>query len=339
MASILDARSCRVLVVDQDAGHVHRIREILEGAGLGRVYGMSPRRATPGRVAAYNPDNDAIEAIQRGIGDGELVPILVFTVTDNPDIRREALRHGASDFLAKPGDRDEVLLRFRNFLSMRAMHVELQERNRSLEEKITRRTRALEESRVEILSRLAMASEWRDDDTGEHTKRVGELCARLACRLGWSDNDVYLIGLAAPLHDLGKIGIPDSILLSSQSLTPEEFTVMKTHTTIGANILSGSRSPMLELAETIAMSHHERWDGSGYPAGLGGEDIPMCGRIVAVADVFDALTHDRPYKRAWPIDEAMAEIAKGSGSHFDPSVVEAFMDVTDAGMPIGGVAA
>ncbi len=114
---------------------------------------------------------------------------------------------------------------------------------------------------------------------------------------------------------------------------------MKTHTTIGANILSGSRSPMLELAETIAMSHHERWDGSGYPAGLGGEDIPMCGRIVAVADVFDALTHDRPYKRAWPIDEAMAEIAKGSGSHFDPSVVEAFMDVTDAGMPIGGVAA
>ncbi len=230
MASILDARSCRVLVVDQDAGHVHRIREILEGAGLGRVYGMSPRRATPGRVAAYNPDIVAvdpgpngfelIEAIQRGIGDGELVPILVFTVTDNPDIRREALRHGASDFLAKPGDRDEVLLRFRNFLSMRAMHVELQERNRSLEEKITRRTRALEESRVEILSRLAMASEWRDDDTGEHTKRVGELCARLACRLGWSDNDVYLIGLAAPLHDLGKIGIPDSILLSSQSLTP-----------------------------------------------------------------------------------------------------------------------
>lgn len=349
MANLWDVRQSRVLVVDQDAGHVQRIRDILEAAGLGKVYGMSPARLTPGRVSAYNPDIiavdpgprgfDLIEAIQQGVGETELVPILVFTVSDEPEIRRAALQHGASDFLAKPGDRDEVLLRFRNFLNMRAMHVELQERNRSLEEKIARRTRALEESKIEILSRLAMASEWRDDDTGEHTKRVGELSARLANRLGWSDNDVFLIGVAAPLHDLGKIGIPDAILLSSQALTQEEFAIMKTHTTIGANILSGSRSSMLELAETIAMSHHERWDGRGYPTGLAGEDIPMCGRIVAVADVFDALTHDRPYKRAWPVEEAIAEITKGAGAHFDPSVVEAFLDVLGISAPMGEAAA
>jgi putative two-component system response regulator len=194
-----------------------------------------------------------------------------------------------------------------------------------------RRTgRELEQAQFEMLARLAAAAEFRDDDTGEHTRRVGDLSVTIAERLGLPDAEIELIRLAAPLHDVGKIAIPDAILGKPGKLTAEEFDEMKTHTTIGAQMLAGSAFALLEMAEQIALTHHEKWDGSGYPAGLAGDAIPIVGRIVAVADVFDALTHSRPYKAAWSTTDAIAEMTSQAGRHFDPRVLAAFLSVGPA---------
>jgi putative two-component system response regulator len=200
-----------------------------------------------------------------------------------------------------------------------------------LEELVRSRTHDLEESRVEILHRLAVAAEYRDCDTGKHTQRVGRIAALLARALGVSSADTELIRLAAPLHDVGKIGIPDQILLTSRKLTCDEFNTMKSHVLIGSTILSGSESALLQMAERIALYHHESWDGTGYSAGLKGDAIPLPARIVSVADTFDALTHERAYKRAWPIEDAMAEIERLSGSKFDPCVVKTFGTLVASG--------
>jgi putative two-component system response regulator len=193
---------------------------------------------------------------------------------------------------------------------------------------VRERTAELEETQIEILERLALAAEYRDDDTGEHTKRVGQMSAEIARGLGLPPAEVELIRRAAPLHDVGKIAIPDSILLKPGRLTPEEFEQMKTHTTLGSKMLSGGRFPLLQRAEEIALTHHERWEGTGY-IGLAGDSIPLAGRIVAVADVFDALTSARPYKTAWPRAEAVEEIRRQSGRQFDPRVVEAFLKIVE----------
>lgn len=194
-----------------------------------------------------------------------------------------------------------------------------------LEVKVARRTQELEAARAETLQRLALAAEFHDEDTSRHTERVGVTAAEIAARLGLDAEQVRQVREAAPLHDVGKLAIPDPILLKPGKLTAEEYEVMKTHAELGARLLSGSSSRELRMAAIIAGCHHERWDGSGYPAGLSGEEIPLVGRIVAVADVFDALTHDRPYKRAWPEERAIAEIRRGAGSQFDPGVVAAFL--------------
>ncbi len=197
--------------------------------------------------------------------------------------------------------------------------------NAELEQRVAARTAALVAAQYETLDRLARAAEARDDDTGQHTARVAETSARLARELGWPDADAEQLGRAAVLHDVGKIGIPNVVLLKPGPLTPAEFAMMRAHTTGGAAILAGSDHPLLQLAEAIALGHHERWDGTGYPRGLAGTAIPLAGRIVAVADVFDALTHTRPYKAAWPIADAAAEVARQSGRQFDPAVVAAFL--------------
>jgi putative two-component system response regulator len=239
---------------------------------------------------------------------------------------------GAKDFVAKPFDYDEVVLRIRNLLETRALYRALADQNGQLEQRVRERTRELEErtrdledAQVEVLERLATAAEFRDDDTGRHTQRVGALAAWLAAAIGLPPDQVQLVRLAAPLHDVGKIGIPDSILRKPDSLTQEELEVMKAHASVGARILAGGRSPLVRMAERVARAHHERWDGSGYPEGLRGERIPIEARLVAVADVVDALTHARPYRPAWPLDEVLALMRAGRGTQFDPAIIDVLL--------------
>ncbi|MCD0170369.1 HD domain-containing phosphohydrolase [Deinococcus sp. 23YEL01] len=202
-----------------------------------------------------------------------------------------------------------------------------QEAREAAEQQVLERTAELARAQHEVVARLAIAAEYRDDTTGEHTRRVGQAAARIARALGWSETQASVLGVAARLHDVGKIAIPDAILLKRGRLTPDEFRQMQSHTVIGSRILSGSRSALLTMAEEIARSHHERWDGSGYPHGLAGNDIPLTGRIVAIADVFDALIQSRPYKAAWTTAEALREIQAQAGRHFDPELVAVAADV------------
>ena len=201
-----------------------------------------------------------------------------------------------------------------------------------LQEKVAERTYELEQARAETLTLIAVVAEYRDEDTSQHTERVGEMSARLAQRLGMDGERVRHLRDAARLHDVGKIAIPDRILLNPGKLSAQEADLMRTHAALGAVLLRRTSSPVLQMASTVAATHHEWWDGSGYPAGLAGERIPLVGRIVTVADVFDALTHDRPYKAAWPVDRAIARINRGAGSQFDPRVVAAFLEVVQGAL-------
>ncbi len=222
--------------------------------------------------------------------------------------------------------------------AQRRAELQLADEARRLQTMVNERTRDLNEARAETLQLLGVASEFRDDETAQHTERIGELAAAIGARMGLSTESVVLLREAAPLHDIGKLAIPDSVLLKPGRLTPPEQEMMHTHTTLGARLLFGSRSPALQLAGVVAESHHEWYDGGGYPQGLLGDDIPLVGRIVGVADVFDALTHERPYKPAWPVEQAVALIRKAAGTQFDPRVVEAFLEILAAGGdPQGGV--
>ena len=227
---------------------------------------------------------------------------------------------------------DQVAQNRANLMSMQLEHEKTQlelevtnRKNAELEGLVSERTQELEASQVEMIERLAIAAEFRDAETGEHTKRVGDMCAEIATRLGWKPRDVELLRQAARLHDIGKIAIPDGILLKPDRLTDDEREIINTHTSQGAKMLENGHSELVRLAHLIALTHHERWDGQGYPRGIAGQEIPMVGRIVALADVFDALTHPRPYKNAWSINEGIAEIKRQSGRHFDPQVVEVFL--------------
>jgi putative two-component system response regulator len=333
--------NARILVVDDEEANVQLLERILEIAGYRNVVStMDPRRVL-GLLHTFQPDLilldllmphldgfAVMELLHSEVPIDSYLPILVLTADATPETRSRALAGGARDFLTKPLDVDEVLLRIANMLDTRFLHLQLLGEKAALEDRVQERTKELEGSYIETFERLALAAEYRDDETGQHTRRVGRLAALLARELELPTKKVELLERAAGLHDVGKIGIPDDILLVPRKLTTEEFEVVKTHTVIGARILSGSRSPLLVMAEEIAWSHHERWDGRGY-GGLAGEEIPLYGRITTVADVFDALTHKRPYKEAWPLDEAIAEISRQRGDQFDPQVVDAFMTIHD----------
>jgi putative two-component system response regulator len=271
------------------------------------------------------PEIDGVAVMERlraQMSAFEYFPILMLSGDASPQACQRALAMGASDFVAKPFDMHEVLLRIRNLLETRSLHRQVAEHNHELERKVRERTAELNTAQLDTIARLALAAEFRDDETGRHTQRVGALSELLARAMGWSEANTALLGLAAPLHDVGKIGIPDSILLKSALLTVGERKTMEQHTTIGAKILSGGRSSFIQLAEKVALSHHERWDGQGYPERRSGAAIPSAARIVAVADFFDATVHDRVYRKAWPMDQVLTAIAAMSGSAFDPAVAE-----------------
>jgi putative two-component system response regulator len=248
------------------------------------------------------------------------------TADNSRKAKQEALALGAKDFLTKPIDVAEALLRIYNLLETRWLYVELQRHTDTLEEKVRLRTAELEQAQLEILERLALAAEYRDDCTGQHTQRVGQWAALLGRAIGLPQEQVELICSAAPLHDLGKIGIPDGILLKPAKLTAEEYAHIKKHTEIGRIILSGSKFPILQMAERIALYHHERWDGTGY-YGLKGDDIPLEARIVSIVDVFDVITHSRPYKKASTFEAALDEIRKEAGKQFDPNLATTFLEL------------
>lgn len=272
------------------------------------------------------PEMDGVELTRRLRAQEayRLVPIVMVTSDNAPALRVRAIAAGATDFVNKPFDSTELQARVRNLLALRLSQIELADRAAWLAREVERATRHLVEREEEIIWRLARAIEYRDGDTGEHVSRVAQVSSMIAGAIGLSPERCRVIYLAAPLHDIGKIGIADAILSKPGKLTPDELKVMRTHVSIGARILEHGSSEVIRTAELIAQSHHERWDGAGYPDRLSGTDIPIEARVVAIADVFDALCSERPYKRAWPIEEAHREIVSLSGTHFDPACVAAF---------------
>lgn len=329
----------RILLVDDQDLNLRLLQSILRKAGYENIMSSADPRDVVQICAAFRPDLilldlmmpylDGFQVMEQlaPVPNGSYLPILVLTADVSPEIKTRALSLGAKDFLTKPFDYTEVLLRIKNLLETRFLYQQLQGQNQRLEERVLERTRELEEAQFEILERLTVASEYRDDDTGQHTRRVGYVSSILAKASGVPEYAVGLIERVAPLHDVGKIGISDEILLKPAKLTMYEFEAMKTHTIIGARILSGGHSEMVRMAQTIALTHHERWDGTGYPHKLAGVAIPEVGRIVALADTFDALMHQRPYKEAWPFDKAVEEIRRQSGKQFDPHLVDVFLQM------------
>jgi putative two-component system response regulator len=328
----------RLLIIDDEEHNVHLLTRVLQRGGYRHIESCLDARQALNIFQEFSPDLvfldlqmphqnglQVMRGLHRCIPPHSFVPIVILTVDTTQETRRKALACGASDFLTKPFDAGEVRLRIRNLLHTHFL-------TQNLEGRISERTSELESAQFEVLQRLAQAGEFRDDDTGRHTQRVGILAATLAAAFGWEESQVRLMRQAAPLHDVGKIGISDLILLKPGKLTHEEFAVMQQHTVIGANILTNGRSDLMNMAERIALSHHERWDGGGYPHHLNGCAIPIEGRILAIVDVFDALTHERPYKSAWPVGEALAEIEKQSGTQFDPDLVAAFLTLPHAEM-------
>lgn len=253
--------------------------------------------------------------------------VLMATAIDNREVAIHALELGAFGYMIKPFDRNEFIINVVNAIERRRLGLISKEYESQLEREVSERTADIRQREEEMVLRLVWASEYRDDDTGEHIQRVGLLSAELARAAGWSPAQVDNMRIAAPMHDVGKIGVSDSVLLKPGKLTPEEFAQIKKHSEIGAKILGGSQVALFQLASEIALTHHEKWDGSGYPQGLAGEDIPESGRIVAIVDVYDALSSDRVYRKAFPDEKVMQIMNEGNGSHFDPRIFQCFLDV------------
>lgn len=328
---------CRILIVDDEPANVKLLASFLRAAAFTDVVSTTDSRDVVALVADVEPDVLLLDLHMPHPDGFELMgmltpwttgspslPILVLTADATSETKRRALGAGATDFLTKPFDPAEVVLRIRNLLISRLLQVELREQNDELERRVLERTSALEEARLELFDRLALIAEFRSDATGQHAQRVGRTAALLARELGLPRPTVELIRRAAALHDIGKVGISDEILSKRGALDAEERDMIRFHVSIGADMLAGSRSELLQMSEEIALTHHERWDGHGYPQGLKGEEIPLSGRIVAVADVFDTMTSRRPYRDPSTPAAAAAEIVRLRGTQFDPHVVNAF---------------
>lgn len=346
--------AAKVLVVDDEAGVRRVLTRLLSAEGYEVLEAASGQEGlellwTHGAdtvlLDVMMPRMDGLEVCRRIRKNSRTAhtPVVFITAAVDREFRRQARKAGADDFLAKPFDEVELLARVNNTVRMKLYYDGLtRERNR-LKNEVDGRTRALHEAterlerlqedlriaREETILRLARAAEFRDDETAAHLQRMSHYCYLIAKKKHLDDYTCEMLRIASPMHDVGKIGIPDHILLKPGRLTPDEYTIMKQHAEIGYQILSGSESPLVKLAANIAHTHHEKWDGSGYPRGLQGEAIPVEGRIAAVADVFDALTSERPYKKAWPLEDAVALLERGRAAHFDPELVDLFLGSMD----------
>lgn len=345
--------SSRLLIIDDEPINVRVLREYLRLAGFTNVEVCCDSRNAMELFTKYQPDLVLLDAMMPQISGLEilheirsgteraLTPVVMVTADTSPSMRLQALERGATDFLQKPVDPAELITRVRNVLIVKEYHDEVAVRAENLDRMIRERTAELEASRLQIIQCLARAAEFRDNETGQHVVRVGRYARLLAEELGLAPNVVELISLAAPLHDIGKIGLPDSILHKPGKLDAHEIEQMRKHCEYGqrmldptisgihrpteADVKAGGQYSLIEMVRIVTISHHERWDGTGYPLGLRGLDIPLPGRIVAVADVFDALSQARAYKPAFSLDRCLEIMLESRGTHFDPRVLDAFV--------------
>ncbi|OOZ43266.1 response regulator [Solemya velum gill symbiont] len=329
----------RILAVDDDARNLKLISTMIRQQGYDCLC-VEDGHSALAAVEQYRPDLMLVDVMMPGMDGFELtqqlkaneqtrnIPIILVTALTDRDSRLQGLEAGAEEFVSKPIDRVELSIRLRNLLRLKEYSDFLSEHKSLLELQVEARTKELYETRLEVVRSLGRAAEFRDNETGLHIVRMSKISQLMAQAIGLGEKQAELILNAAPMHDIGKVGIPDSVLLKPGKLTSEEWDIMKTHTTIGHQILSGENSSdLMDMAKIIALCHHEKWDGSGYPNGLKGEAIPIEARIVALADVFDALTNDRPYKKAWSIEEALTEIDKQRNQHFESRLVNVFIDI------------
>lgn len=324
------------MIVDDQRSTVNALRAILTSGGFTQVESEMDGRAALERCARRHPDlllldehpsnldGFSLLASCRATGGDEPPAVMMLIAEGDRPVRLRAMAAGADDVLMKPFEAPEVLARVRHALERRLLARSLYQATVATSARLEGRGLEVREAQLKVMTRLARAAERRHLATGQHVERVARSCGWVAVAYGLKKDEVDLILRASPLHDLGKIAIPDSILLNRATLSPEEWKVMQSHTLVGGDLLSGSDSLLLQEARTIAMAHHERWDGSGYPHGLRGEAIPLSARIVAVCDAFDAMTSDRTYQKAMSVKEAARIINEKAGTLFDPKVVEAF---------------
>ncbi len=338
-------RSMRVLVVDDSAATLRLVGQIVHGLGCVPVTFTDPLMALSDAfmqtadliVTDFTmPGMNGLELVERlrAVSDYRDIPIVMITGSDDASLHSQALDIGVTDFLRKPIDVAEVKARLRNLLRLREAQASLRNRSAWLGLEVRRATVHLASREEEIIMRLCRAAESRDADNGEHILRMSSYCRLIGEGLGLDAAQNEILFLAAPMHDIGKIAVSDSILLKPGKLTAEERALMEMHTLHGFQILSGSGSELIRQAAEIAASHHERWDGTGYPARTKGREIPLFGRIAAVADVFDALTSERSYKAAWAPEDALTYVTACAGQHFDPDCVKAFTAQWDAVLEI-----
>ncbi len=335
----------QILVVDDEEQN----RELLEAMLVPRGYSVLTCEDGPAALQQVElappdlilldvmmPGMDGFEVARRLKGDAATrdIPVVMVTALKDVDSRVAALEAGADDFLNKPVDRSELRARVASSIKVKAFHDQRRRYRQELEAEVAQKTEQLrlafdelESASLEVITRLSLAAEYKDDDTGAHIQRMSRYSEAVARRMGLPEDKVAGIRHAAPMHDIGKIGIPDRILLKPGKLDADEWEIMRQHSAYGAEILNRSKHSLIQLGRAIALTHHEKWDGSGYPGGLVGTDIPIAGRIVAIGDVFDALTSRRPYKEPFSLEKSYAIIREGRGTHFDPEVVDAFFDV------------
>ena len=351
-------KACRILIIDDEEFNVRVVRKHLADAGYLHCISTSDSREALDLINEEKPDLVLLDIVMPEVsgldilhamalkGQVHQIPIVVLTASADREIKQVCLELGAVDFLSKPVDLTDLLPRVRSVLLNKIYRDQLTQHASQLEELVERRTKEVAASREEVVHCLARAAEYRDDDTGRHVVRVGKFVGIIAQNLGFSHEQIELIELAAQLHDIGKIGVPDSILHKPGKLDPDQYEVirqhcaigrsiiqplsfdermvLRTHSQLGSSLLNIPSSPLLLLASKIAQTHHERWDGAGYPLGLKGEDIPIEGRMTAVADVYDALSTKRPYKEAFSRDKCFAILEEGRGTQFDPKILDAF---------------
>jgi putative two-component system response regulator len=339
MISEAERKNAKILIVDDQSTNAMLLETILKSTGYENIHTTSNSTECIDLFKVLKPDLVLLD-IRMPEVDGfqvmgqlkvlkphDYLPILVLSAETEQSVRLQALDAGAKDFLSKPFDKVEVLMRIRNLLEASLLHKKFSRQNSELEDQVRERMKEIMLAQREIVQRLGRAAEFRDNGTGAHISRMSHYSAQLAKAAGMSELDVDLILQAMPMHDIGKLGIPDSILLKPGRLSAAEWQIMRTHPRIGADLPSGSHSPLLQMAEMIALTHHEKWDGTGYPNKLMGENIPLAGRICSMCDVFDALTSERPYKPAWAIEKVMNEMSRLAGTHLDPHLFKIFEEI------------